>query len=347
MKMQLLLSLFCFFCNAAFAEGAVTGICKDGTEYTGTSKKGACRGHKGIKEWYGDKGASTAASSEEKPAKKEAKSKKSEPEESAPAEVTGPTTGLCKDGTEYTGASKRGACRGHKGLKEWYADKNKETAESKETKPAEKEPKAKKADKEEAAPAAASGTATGLCKDGTEWTGESKRGACRGHKGVKEWYADKKDSAKPETKAEEKEAPAAKAETAPAATSSAATGLCKDGTEWTGESKRGACRGHKGVKEWYADKEDDAKAKSSAKAEKEQPAAAVEESEDEAVAEKSAEPKAGGGKGKVWANTNSKIYHCEDSRFYGKTKAGEYMTEAEAQEKGYTANRKKVCAAAQ
>jgi len=331
MKIQLLLlSLLCILCNVAFAESAVTGICKDGTEYTGASKRGACRGHKGIKEWYGDKGAAAAESAEDKPAKKETKAKKADKEESASAEATGPATGLCKDGTEFTGASKKGACRGHKGLKEWYADKDKEAAESKET-------KAKKTEKEDAAPAAASGAATGLCKDGTEWAGESKRGACRGHKGLKEWYADKSEDAKPkaDTKTE-------KVETAPAAASTGATGLCKDGTEWTGESKRGACRGHKGVKEWYADKES-----KEASTKEKSSAAAVEESEDEAVTDKSSKPAAGGGKGKVWVNTNSKIYHCEDSRFYGKTKAGEYMTEAEAQEKGYTANRKKVCAAAQ
>jgi len=28
-------------------------MCKDGTFYSGATKQGACKGHKGVKEWYG------------------------------------------------------------------------------------------------------------------------------------------------------------------------------------------------------------------------------------------------------------------------------------------------------
>ena len=53
---------------------------------------------------------------------------------------------------------------------------------------------------------------------------------------------------------------------------------------------------------------------------------------------------AGGGSGKVWVNTKSSTYHCEGGKFYGKTKVGEYMTEAEAKSKGNHADHGKACA---
>ena len=41
-------------------------------------------------------------------------------------------------------------------------------------------------------------------------------------------------------------------------------------------------------------------------------------------------------KGLVWVNTSSKVYH-KDGKFYGKTKQGRFMTEADAQKAGYHA----------
>ena len=51
----------------------------------------------------------------------------------------------------------------------------------------------------------------------------------------------------------------------------------------------------------------------------------------------------GGGADKVWVNTASKVYHCPSDRWYGKTKQGEYMTEADAKAKGNRPDHNKPC----
>ncbi len=42
-------------------------------------------------------------------------------------------------------------------------------------------------------------------------------------------------------------------------------------------------------------------------------------------------------KGMVWVNLETKIYHREGDRWYGKTKRGKFMTESDAQKAGYRA----------
>jgi hypothetical protein len=127
---------------------------------------------------------------------------------------------------------------------------------------------------------------------------------------------------------------------APAGAPAGATGLCNDGTYYTGATKQGACKGHKGVKEWYGTTAA-TPAKPSAAAPSSAPASAPPPAS-KPTASKSA-PASGGGAGQVWLNTASNVYHCPGTRYYGKTKAGEYMTEAEAKAKGAHPDHGKPC----
>jgi Protein of unknown function (DUF3761) len=131
-----------------------------------------------------------------------------------------------------------------------------------------------------------------------------------------------------------------------------ATGQCKDGTYTTATNKSGACRGHQGVKEWFATSAPAAAAaapgaaastaKSSAAA---APAAASGAAKSTAshVSTATTEQAPGGGPGMVWLNTATNVYHCPGTQYYGKTKAGAYMTEAEAKAKGAHADHNKPC----
>ena len=139
---------------------------------------------------------------------------------------------------------------------------------------------------------------------------------------------------------------------APAGAPAGATGLCNDGSYWTGASKSGACRGHKGVKTWYAatgsapasaaaPAAPAAVAAPPAAAAPAAPAAAAPAAKTRTMA--STTPAAGGGPGMVWLNTSTKVYHCYGTKYYGTTKAGAYMSEADAKAKGAHADAGKPC----
>ena len=132
---------------------------------------------------------------------------------------------------------------------------------------------------------------------------------------------------------------------APAGAPAGTTGLCKDGSYYSGESKKGACAGHKGVKTWYGATAAAAPAatpaaKTAAPATAPAPPAAAPASKATPVATTAA---TGAHSGDVWVNTSSKVYHCPGTKYYGKTKQGEYMSEADAKSKGAHADHGKAC----
>jgi hypothetical protein len=136
-----------------------------------------------------------------------------------------------------------------------------------------------------------------------------------------------------------------------------ATGQCKDGTYSTAASKSGACSGHKGVQAWYASTSAGASTQAAPDVQRKAPAvpattaAPASASPQTSTAAKPARTSTatmaqapGGGPGMVWVNTKSKVYHCSGDAYYGKTKAGKYVSEDAAKAEGDRADNNKPCA---
>jgi hypothetical protein len=143
------------------------------------------------------------------------------------------------------------------------------------------------------------------------------------------------------------------------------TAVCKDGSYSHAASIKGACSRHGGVKSWIGTAQA-APAPAAAPA----PVARATVSTHAPMAKASTppattqatvpapapaarvmrspsampgQPAAGGGAGMVWVNSKTKVYHCSGDRWYGKTKSGAYMTQADAQAKGNHPEHGKAC----
>ena len=107
------------------------------------------------------------------------------------------------------------------------------------------------------------------------------------------------------------------------------TATCKDGTAFTGTKRSGACRGHGGVQSWGTAPTG--------------PGPSATPPTPSASTSSRTTPVPGGEAGQVWVNTASKVYHCPGTRWYGKTKQGSYMSEAEAKAQGARPDHGKAC----
>lgn len=122
--------------------------------------------------------------------------------------------------------------------------------------------------------------------------------------------------------------------------------ICKDGTT-SSKAGRGACRGHGGIDRTKTGSTP-AGAGGAVTSPKSRagtaavPVGGATPAAGTSVTSRSASAP-GSGNGQVWVNTSSKVYHCPGDRYYGKTKNGQYMSEAAAKAQGDRPDHGKSC----
>lgn len=200
------------------------------------------------------------------------------------------------------------------------------------------------------APAGAPNGSTGQCKDGTYTSASHKSGACASHGGVQAWYGSHgKSSRKHGSESGQADAtgngrntpgnyhgntgrPAA--DEAPAGNRTDSAGNSGSAAKSSSASANAnSINAHSGSAAVVTPNNGGETMAG--------PAARSGKSRANSRAGK--EPAPGGGPDMVWVNSQSKVYHCYGSQFYGKTREGKYMTEQEAKKMGAKPDHGKPC----
>ncbi len=198
--------------------------------------------------------------------------------------------------------------------------------------------------------------ATGQCTDSSYTTAKTQARACLKHGGVKTWFGSSTAAAAapaPASTAASASAPAPSQATASKSQPKDATGQCTDGSYTTAKTQARGCLKHGGVKTWFG-----AAAATTAAAAPAPPAAPTATTpaptagptvvrttapRAQASAPGTSPAQAPANPTDVWVNLSTKAYHCPGTKYYGTTKHGKYMSEADAKAAGFHPSYGKVC----
>lgn len=183
--------------------------------------------------------------------------------------------------------------------------------------------------------------ATAQCKDGTYSTNPNKSQACRGHQGVKSWYQTVGGQEDMNIKGG--------TGTQRSNTRQAANGnstVDPSGNRAVVSGSRAHAINKESPNAVVATPNDNNKtipgpAVNGSAAQNNMGGNTAKGSSGHSMAGRTAAP--GGSPNMVWVNTESNVYHCYGTQYYGKTKQGKYETEQQAKQAGIKPDHGKSC----